>query len=201
MSNQDQDYSTQSNRNLLEENRRFITTDVVILDTLLFDLINQRAFPTQRRNTARAVATRLRERAEALRLLLRESGSTLPVPDTIESVIHTTNSDSDSYETASSQHFHSEQLGDTSVAAFRAAIRAEAVELAVNDLIVLGNIGADISNFHDLEDPTLTPTSNNRLIVESVLRRHFSSVLLCRYSSFSELVRLVLALRRSRHNE
>jgi fumarate hydratase class II len=118
-----QDISSTANRIALEEHRRFITTDAGIINTLLQDLIQQRPFSSQRRTTARAVAIRLAQRAADLRILLQEPNSLLPEIDIPEEP-----SDDDS--TATEQY---EQLGDTSVAAFRAAIRQEAVELTVSD--------------------------------------------------------------------
>jgi hypothetical protein len=189
----EQELSDSTSRNSIEQYRRLITSDVGILDTLLLDIIRRRPFQTQRRNTARAVTTRLSQRTEILRHLLRER----TVEQETSTQTDTTLTDSDTTDSESSRNFQFEQLGDTSVAAFRAAIRAEAVVLAVADLLLLGTISAEISNFHDLA----SSSSPDRLIVDTILRRHYSSVLHCRYSSFSEQVRLSLALRRSRHDE
>jgi hypothetical protein len=118
-----QELSTTENRRSLEEYRRFITTDSGILNTLLLDLIHQRAYPHQRRTTARAVSLRLLQRAEDLSVLLQTHNSSF-------SRIDVPNKFFDNNSTATKQF---EQLGDTSVDAFRAAIRREAVELAVFD--------------------------------------------------------------------
>jgi hypothetical protein len=183
-----QELSTTENRRSLEEYRRFITTDSGILNTLLLDLIHQRPYPHQRRTTARAVSLRLLQRAEDLSLLLQTHDSSLTTIDMPEE-----STDNDS--TATEQF---EQLGDTSVNAFRAAIRREAVDLAVFDLESLGNISVETSNFRDSD---VVSPSTDRFIVDSILRRHWSTVLHCNLESFSEQVRLSLALRRNREHE
>jgi hypothetical protein len=215
-----------SQRHSLEQYRRFLTSDIRILDNLLSDLIHRRPNSDQRRTTARAVASRIRDRAEILRTILEDEepllvprtestadeagGADAELSDTQldpqsfrDTLFDSEDSESEITTDPQDISFVFDQLGDTSVSAFRAAIRDEAVELTVIDLNEQypgHRLPTSVDNFHDFpEVPTCTTRSAPlRPQVDSIVRRHYSSVFNCTYEAFSEQVRLRLALRRSR---
>jgi hypothetical protein len=174
--------SDRTTRRSIEEARRHLTTDVHSLNTLLLDVIHRRPFLELRRTTARAIATRIRDKAEGLRVLLLD-----PIQSNLPSNSSTT--DVRSYN----------DIGDTSVQDFRTAIRAEAVQLAIDDLTEQfpgTSLSTSFDNFHDPEIEL--ESSTQQLQVACILQNYYSCVFHCSYNCFAEQVRLSLALQRDR---
>jgi hypothetical protein len=200
-----EDSRTTTDRNL-EEYRRYITCDTALLNTQLLDLI-QSTGPTRliqsRYNTARAVTTRLRDRSESLRLLLGGDPTGIPSRQTSSDVSHPEDLTQQETESDSGSEFSENAqevlVGPTSVSAFRTALRSEAVQLAVDELTrnySSSSLSLDIDDFHDLG----FTNSSVRPQVQTTIQAYHSVVFGCSLASFTEQVRLNLALQRDRQH-
>jgi hypothetical protein len=124
----------------------------------------------------------MRDKAEGLRVLHLD-----PIPSTLPA--NTSTADVRMYNA----------LGDTRVQVFCTAIRAEAVQLAIDDLTEQFPGTHLITSFDTFHDPeTELESSSQQLQVACISQDYHSCIFHCSYDSFAEQIRLSLALQRDR---